>query len=234
MSIYSLTINSYRKRKHINSEKEMQDICLMLQQIFTNEFIIILLILIAFSDKATSALKALSDFIRGRSSETQRIKRFQDKSKKAEEILEFYRCRFSADRISFFTFHNGGHDFTGIPFYRFSCVNELVARGIPSVIAEAQGLHLCMIVDWTDHFLQNEAFSVRCSECKHCNNHTIKALLESRGTKAGILSPVWNGKSLAGFLLVEWLDENVDNQIIQAALSDMLELSKTIEIERFR
>lgn len=212
----------------------MQDISSMLQHIFTSEFIIILLILIAFGDKATNALKSLLDFFRGRSSETQKIKSFQDKSKKAEELLEFYRGRFSADRISFFTFHNGGHDFTGIPFYRFSCVNELVARGVQQFIQESQGLHLCMIVDWTDHFLNNEAFSIRCSDCKHCSNHAIRAMLEARGTKAGVLSPVWNGKKLAGFILVEWLDDNVDRELVQKALDDMLELSKSIEIERFR
>lgn len=213
----------------------MQNIAQTLQYLCSSEFVILLLIMIAFGDKAKIVIPQLIDLITGTSARTKKIEKFQQKSKKLNEILDFYREKYRAGRISFFTFHNGGKDFSGIPFYKFSCIDEVVDRGVASRLKDGQNYHLCVVVDWTSHFIRNEQFCLQCEKCDHCTNHTVRALLEERGCKAAVLSPVWDGKELAGFVMLEWLNEKfMPNDNFEEALSDMPELSKTIEIERFR
>lgn len=45
-----------------------------------------------------------------------------------------------ADRVLFFVYHNGGHDYNGRSLYKMSCVNEVVKSGLIPIQHEYQNL----------------------------------------------------------------------------------------------
>ena len=195
------------------------------------EITILVLICIAFGEKALNAIGFIYDKITRKNSPTGKLQKFNEKSKKVSAILEVYREKYSAARTSFFVFHNGRHDIAGIPFLKFSCVDEIIAKGVLPVIHDFQNMHLYAIIDWLDDFLRNENILAKTKELK---SESIRAILQMRKTELGIFTPVWNKKELVGFISIEWCSKKYIPENLNSIYSDMDELSKIIEIERYR
>jgi hypothetical protein len=209
----------------------MEQLLETLQHIFSMETVILLLVLIAFGDKAKASLMSIYAFITGKTRQSDLLEKFQVKSKKLSYILDIYRERYNAGRISFFTFHNGGHDFQGVPFIKFSCIDEVTCKGVLSKMSEFQNYHLCIIIDWLEQFILNNSFLI---ETEKISNNSVYTMLLDRKCHKCVLSPVWNGRNLAGFIMVEWLNSKFVPENINEILDEIEQLSKTVEIERFK
>src|SRR5574344_1536838 len=172
---------------------------------FSTELIIVLLILIAFGEKAKQSLVTIFNLCKGKTEFSKRIETFQSRSKQLNKILEMYCEQLNAARASYFVFHNGGHDFSGIPFLKASCIDEVTCKGVSSKLLEFQNLHLAIIIDWLEDLVKDKTFYLTEKDLNE--NHSVAALFESRTIQAMIVAPIWKGKELAGFVIVEWLNE---------------------------
>ena len=58
------------------------------------------------------------------------------------DILVKIKDTSKADRVSYFSFHNGGESISGIPYLRMTCKDEVIRSGVGSMLYEAQMLQL--------------------------------------------------------------------------------------------
>lgn len=58
------------------------------------------------------------------------------------EILLRIKDKVKADRVSYFSFHNGGESISGIPYLRMTCKDEVVRSGVAAMLQESQMLQL--------------------------------------------------------------------------------------------
>lgn len=56
-------------------------------------------------------------------------------------IMNATQKNSKADRVAYFSYHNGGRDFIGIPYQRMSCINSVVRPGITSVQQKFLNMH---------------------------------------------------------------------------------------------
>ena len=58
------------------------------------------------------------------------------------DILVKIKDTTKADRVSYFSFHNGGESISGIPYLRMTCKDEVIRSGVGSMLHDAQMLQL--------------------------------------------------------------------------------------------
>lgn len=73
-------------------------------------------------------------------------------------MLKRAKDDFGADRISAFVFHNGTHSSHGLPFYKYTCIQEIInrERNIPPRISEQQAVPLTILDEMTITSLAEE------------------------------------------------------------------------------
>lgn len=89
-------------------------------------------------------------------------------SSNIKPCLERAKTDFNADRVAAYVFHNGMHSSHGLPFYKYTCLSEVIRRdkGITQVINEQKALPLTMIDDNIAIMLNREGWFVICDADK--------------------------------------------------------------------
>ena len=96
-------------------------------------------------------------------------------SSNIKPCLERAKTDFNADRVAAYVFHNGMHSSHGLPFYKYTCLSEVIRRdrGITQVINEQKALPLTMIDDNIAIMLNREGWFVICDADKESDKYPL-------------------------------------------------------------
>ena len=130
-----------------------------------------------------------------------------------------------------YVFHNGGKDIRGIPFLKFSCINETIAFGARPRLKIDKDLQIATITGWTDSFMKGTPLIGKTKDLNSCG---IKSLLEDFDVTHYAIMPIYEDSLLTGFVAVEWkLDKYVpvDKKFIE---SDVIQCAKILEVNSIK
>lgn len=206
-----------------------------IQALTSHEAIIFLLLVILFGEKIYKFVYSIIDIINSRSKcPTKKLKSFAITSKKVAQILEMYRESFKAARVSFCVFHNGGYDISGVPFLKYSCLDEVVCKGATPYVALTQNIHLYLLVDLLEGLTGDNVVS---GFTKTFGSSTFRKFLEDRDVFSGMVAPVWSDRILVGFVSVQWTSPKYSpktQEELDSYEEEIRQMAKLVEIERFK
>jgi hypothetical protein len=202
----------------------------MMTDITSTNAIVLLMIIVLFGEKAASGIGKIKQALSNKDSKTKPTEKLQQVNqinKSIAKILDMYREQMNAGRASLCVFHNGGHDILGISFLKFSCVEEVIARGVIPKIRELQCMHIQIISKWIDDLLASSTFV-----SKQDNDNYAQVMHLIKDTEVIIVAPVWNGSEIAGFISLEWSKEAYIKDKESILVDEISRLAKIIEVER--
>jgi len=205
------------------------------------EAIILILILLLFMDKAKSWISfAVSQFQhytkKDRKKANHNLEEYALKVGKLHEVLETFRETTGASRIGYYVLHNGGKDIRGIPFLKYSCINEAVAVGIRPRLRLDKDMQIATILCWTQNLI---AGIPQVDDVSELPQNTIKSVLEEQLVKKYAVMPVYEESLLSGFILMEWKLEKyiptTEDEIKEFAIqcAKMVEINSIKDINHF-
>lgn len=129
-------------------------------------------------------------------------------SSNIKPCLERAKTDFNADRVAAYVFHNGMHSSHGLPFYKYTCLSEVIRRdrGITQVINEQKALPLTMIDDNIAIMLNREGWFVICDADKESDKYPLVIGQMGRNLlKSAIGVSIYSvDGDILGFVMVEF------------------------------
>lgn len=129
-------------------------------------------------------------------------------SSNIKPCLERAKTDFNADRVAAYVFHNGTHSSHGLPFYKYTCLSEVIRRekGITQVINEQKSLPLTMIDDNIAITLNREGWFVICDADKESDKYPLVIGQMGRNLlKSAIGVSIYSvDGDILGFVMVEF------------------------------
>ena len=129
-------------------------------------------------------------------------------SSNIKPCLERAKTDFNADRVAAYVFHNGMHSSHGLPFYKYTCLSEVIRRdkGITQVINEQKALPLTMIDDNITIMLNREGWFVICDADKESDKYPLVIGQMGRNLlKSAIGVSIYSvDGDILGFVMVEF------------------------------
>ena len=150
---------------------------------------------------------------------------------KLHEILEIYRKSLNAARLGYYVFHNGGKDIRGIPFLKFSCINEAVAYGARPRLKVDKDLQIATITCWTQNLITS---TPTAGDTKDLDSNGIKSLLEDYNVTKYAVMPIYEDSLLSGFIAVEWKLEKYFPSNKNVLEADLIQCAKMIEVNSIK
>lgn len=208
----------------------MDPVADILKSLTTREGILFLLIMIAFGDRIFTLLDRVRSALFTKKVNTNtKIKDFYQLNKKIKEVLSLYLEEFTAAKIAFCVFHNGEHDVAGIPFLKFSVVEEALVKGMAHNLKLKQAIPLHIIIGWLERLLDDQ---IVIEHTEDCDNLSTKTFLEDLGVDTILTCPVWSNQNIVGFVAVEWTHRKYVPEHPEHLEIQVKQLAKLIEIER--
>ena len=129
-------------------------------------------------------------------------------SSNIKPCLERAKTDFNADRVAAYVFHNGMHSSHGLPFYKYTCLSEVIRRdrGITQVINEQKALPLTMIDDNIAIMLNREGWFVICDADRESDKYPLVIGQMGRNLlKSAIGVSIYSvDGDILGFVMVEF------------------------------
>jgi hypothetical protein len=198
--------------------------------------IILVLILLLFIDRVKIWVTIIENAYRrwmkiDRKQANKNLEEYTLKVGKIHEILEVYRKSLNAARVGYYVLHNGGKDIRGIPFLKYSCMNEAVAYGVRSRLKIDKDLQISSLLPWTKNLV---AGTPVISVVDTLPTNSVRDILEENLVTKCAIMPVYDDSLLAGFVAVEWKLEKYipsSNEIIE---EHIIQCAKLVEINSIK
>jgi len=157
---------------------------------------------------------------------------FKDETRKNVDILSNYnkiskairpmllkaKDDFDADRISVYVFHNGTHSSHGLPFYKYTCIQEIVRREkqVTPRIAEQQGVPLSVMDELSSTSINEDGgFVIDDLVSLEYAFPMAIARLKRDGFNAAVAVSVYNENSeTVGFVYLTFLDKKTKEELL--------------------
>jgi hypothetical protein len=202
--------------------------------------IILILILLLFVDRVKLWITILEQAYRkwlklDKKKANKNLEDYATRISKIHEILEMFRNKAEAARTAYYVLHNGGTDIRGIPFLKYSCLNESTAYGIRPRLRLDKDAHIANVSPWTKNFI---ASTPAIGKLQDLPNHGIRTYLEEFGIIYYAIMPIYDDSLLSGFVVFEWNQEKfipeydeIKDEIIQCA--QLVEMHSVKKISHF-
>lgn len=143
------------------------------------------------------------------------LKTYSKISKTIQPMMIKAKDDFDADRISMFVFHNGTHSSHGLPFYKYTCIQEVLNREklAPSRIAEQQGAPLSILDNMTlTQLAESDGFIIDVSMDYIFPMATAR--LKRDGFKSSVAITIKAGDDeVIGFIYMGFSDERSKDEL---------------------
>lgn len=203
--------------------------------------IILILILLLFIDKARAWIKIIENSYRkwlklDKEEANKNLENYTLKVAKIHEILEIYRKAFNASRVGYYVLHNGNRDIRGIPFLKYSCMNEAIDFGVRPRLHTDRDMGIASLAGWTKEFTTGTSI---IGYTDKLSQSTLRGLLECYNITKYAIIPLYEDSLLSGFIAVEWHNERhipLDNAKINEYLIQcgrLVELNNIKDINYF-
>lgn len=165
----------------------------------------------------------ITDFLMGKESNHEKehkndlMETFLSLNKKMKEDLKDAIDVLDSDRVAIYVFHNGAHTPHGLPFFKFSCICEEIARasGSRSKMKEHSNIPLSLLDDvintlWTKGHYEYFANS------HDIDNNFINRLLLQDDNKTCLFYTIYDvDNNIIGFILSEFNEETFTKEQIK-------------------
>lgn len=214
----------------------MENMLELLRVITKEDGIILILILLLFIDRFKVWVDLLEDAYRrwtkiDRRQANKNLEEYAIKVGKIHEILEIYRKSLNASRVGYYVFHNGGKDIRGIPFLKYSCVNEAVAYGTRPRLKIDKDLQIATVSCLTQTFITS---TPEIDDTANLKSNGLKDLLEEFEVIKYAVMPIYEDSLLSGFVVVEWKHEKYVPKNLSITESDLVQCAKMIEVNSIK
>ena len=214
----------------------MENILELLKVVTKEDGIILVLILLLFIDRFKIWVDLLEDAYRrwtkiDRKQANKNLEDYAVKVGKIHEILEIYRKSLNASRVGYYVFHNGGKDIRGIPFLKYSCINEAVAYGTRPRLKIDKDLQIATISCLTQSFITSTPEIGNTVDLK---SNGMKDLLEEFEVIKYAIMPIYEDSLLSGFIAAEWKNEKYLPENFNIAESELIQCAKMIEVNSIK
>lgn len=148
-----------------------------------------------------------SDYVRAKFSvdkfSSTSIRKNSVRDMKINEFLRAAMFDLNADRGWIMMFHNGSATASGIPFKKFSCVYEVVRKGVSTEIQSVQDMPLSSMPDMVDFILKNpDPFEVVVS---NLGPTYLRYTVEQQGIQYMVWHRLVMNDVVIGFVGFDWL-----------------------------
>lgn len=131
--------------------------------------------------------------------------------------LEEIRKRQKADYVSISLFHNGTVTFNRVHLLKMSRLYEAYSKSLVSRISVNTTTEYPLLPYYSNMMQLITDSYIYVPDSNEEEDLTLKQLLKSFGVESCLYLPVYNGKELIGFMVLEWLDKtNFDRERINA------------------
>lgn len=151
-------------------------------------------------------------------------------NRKISELLGDFRRLHDADRVHVFEYHNGESNLNGLAFAKMSETYEVIKPGFISHRMTMQGIPTGMMTRFNQEILLGEYINIRSIQEYKSEEQDLSILSITRhDTKSIFVRLIKNSKDYPiGFVVVDFVKEEVDEETEQEVISDLGVLSHKI------
>ena len=126
-----------------------------------------------------------------------------------ESVVELRRC-CDADRVSVYVFHNGSYSSHGLPFFKFTCINEKIKKysGMTPKIHIHNGLPLSMYGGLIADIYRNGEIVCENIDTVREKSPILYGEFVDQGVKSAIANAIYDANdNILGVILTEFVKE---------------------------
>ncbi len=156
---------------------------------------------------------------------------FVETTGNSKKILKDIIDKIDADRVSIYVFHNGVFSSHGLPFFKTSCVDEVIKKnsGVVKKISVHSGLQLELFFNSICELHTNGIVSITNVEAYEEANPVITGMMRSNNVHSGVGVAVYDDdNNISGVLIAEFAEQKDDLSEIQKYLIEKAPLLEPI------
>lgn len=197
--------------------------------LFISIFTIVFLLLIRNNSKTTKQImdqqQKLFDAILKKEQEVTDLKEDNDHKEKnlvdlfvkiddsIKDVLKKINQQIDASRLSVYVFHNGSYSSHGLPFFKVSCINEIIKKncGVTSKIKAHTSLPLSMFNNCIKDLSNNGKVIITNVGTNEAEYPVIHSILDSSGIKSALGVAIYDhDNNILGVIIAEFRDKKDD------------------------
>lgn len=165
----------------------------------------------------------ITDFLMGKESKNEKetkndlMETFLSLNKKMKEDLKDAIDVLDSDRVAIYVFHNGTRTPHGLPFFKFSCICEEIARasGSRSKMKEHSNIPLSLLDDVINTLWKNGHYEY-FAKSHEVDNNFINRLLLQDDNKTCLFYTIYDiDNNIIGFILSEFNEDSFTREQIK-------------------
>lgn len=162
-------------------------------------------------DKAFEVAMRLDESERWRDKYPQRMLKVMDINEQVMDMLRAIIVEYEASRLTVFSYHNGGHNITGLDFARCSCTHEVVSLGVKPIQPIYQALPVTMFCSFNRRVITGEGVRCISIDCFKESDTSTYETLSTQGIKSVYCVGLYAYSGLPmGFMMLDYCAEQTE------------------------
>lgn len=170
------------------------------------------------------------------------IEMFMNINDNIKEILKKISEELDASRVSVYVFHNGMYSSHGLPFFKTSCISEVIKKnsGIIKEVKSHTNLPLEMFDSSISRLYKEGKITILNTEANESSDPVIVGMMRSNNVKSGVGIAIYDSDSnIVGVLIAEFNEQkeslkDAENLLISKApyLAPILQCSGIYDVTK--
>lgn len=140
-----------------------------------------------------------------------RMLKVMDINEKVMDMLRTLIVEYESSRITVFSYHNGGHNITGLDFARASCTHEVVTLGNRPIQTTYQAVPVTLFHSFNKKVLSGEGVRCVSVDCFKENDASTYESLRMQGVKSVYCVGLYTENGIPiGFMMVDYCKDNYE------------------------